>query len=276
LFATAGVFVGIAYLALVSLIFFSGLSLIRKCNPEDKKIVLGLLSTWVGFQAQSLISIDNIGISIWGWFLSGSILALKFSLHENSITNHDNNSKLAKSNKVEINLLQPVISISVLIPILIFSTAVYRIENNLFILKGISNPAFPENREPVLQYANKVLDNSVADPFYKYRSALFLFDMGYKDEAQKAISDLVKRDPINLDFLRGKVFIEESRGDIVEAISAREQISKVDPWNADNYLQLIKLYKLNNNLSKALIMKEKILSFAPGTEIAKMAIEIMS
>jgi tetratricopeptide (TPR) repeat protein len=100
--------------------------------------------------------------------------------------------------------------------------------------------------------------------------------MGYKNEAHKVVSDLIQRDPINPDFLRGKVFIEESRNDISKVISAREQISKVDPWNADNYLQLIKLYKLNNDLPKALIMKEKILSFAPGTEIAKMAIEILS
>ena len=50
----------------------------------------------------------------------------------------------------------------------------------------------------------------------------------------------------------------------------------MDPWNADNYLQLLKLYKSNDDLDKALNMKEKILSFASGTEVAKMAIEILS
>lgn len=275
LFATAGGFVGIFYLILMALILYSGASLIRQRSLEDKKIVLGLLSTWIGFQAQSLISIDNIGISIWGWLLGGSILALKFSSSKNPITNYENKTPIGNSNKVEINVFQPVISILALIPILVFSTAFYRVENNLFILKGISNPAFPENREPVFQYVNKVLDSPVADPFYKYRSALFLFDMGYKDEAYKVVSDLVQRDPLNPDFLRGKVFIEESRGNIAAVISAREQISIVDPWNAENYLQLIKLYKLNSELPKAIIMKEKILSFAPGTEIAKKAIEIL-
>lgn len=276
LFATSGVFVGIFYLALIALILFSGLSLIRQSSFEDKKIVLGLLSTWVGFQAQSLISIDNIGISIWGWLLGGSILALKFRLNENSIINRENKPTLVKSNKVEINVFQPAISTLVLIPIVIFSTSFYRIEHNLFILKGISNPAFTENREPVFQFVNKVLASPVADPFYKYRSAFFLYDMGYKDEAYKVFSNLFEKDPKNPDFLRGKVFIEESRGNIIEVISAREQISKVDPWNADNYLQLLKLYKSNDDLDKALNMKEKILSFASGTEVAKMAIEILS
>jgi O-antigen ligase len=96
LFATAGVFVGIFYLMLMALIFYSGVSLIKQINLEDKKIVLGLLSTWIGFQAQSLISIDNIGISIWGWLLGGSILALKFSLSGNLIINHENKHSLGQ------------------------------------------------------------------------------------------------------------------------------------------------------------------------------------
>ena len=276
LFATAGVFVGITYLALMALVFFSGLSLIKQSNLENQKIALGLLSTWFGFQAQSLISIDNIGISIWGWLLGGTILALKFRLDENSITNSGNEPKIVKSKKVEINLFQPAVSILVLIPVIIFSTTIYKIERDLFILKGISNPAFPENKQPVLQYVNKVLDSSLVDPFYKYRSAFFLYDMGFKNESYKVFSNLLVVDPFNPDFLRGKVFIEESRNNIAGVISAREQISKVDPWNADNYLQLLKLYEIKNELSKATLMKEKILSFAPGTEIAKTATEILS
>ena len=275
LFATAGVFVGIFYLVLMALVFFSGLSLIKQSSLERKKIVLGLLSTWVGFQAQSLISIDNIGISIWGWLLSGSILALKYGMDENLNTNDGNRITNSKTNKVEVNLFQPVISILVLIPILIFSTNFYRAEQNLFILKSISNPAFPENKQAVLQYVNKVIEGPLIDPFYKYRAALFLYDMSFKDRSYEVISELLVSDPINADFLRGKVFIEESRENIREVINARERISKVDPWNADNYLQLLKLYKANNDLPNAVIIQEKILNIAPGTEIAKSAQEIL-
>ena len=275
LFATAGVFVGISYLFLIVLIFISGISLIRQSNYEDQKIILGLLATWVGFQAQSLISIDNIGISIWGWLLGGSILGLKFSSEKKLEPVEIAKGPIRKINQVKFNLFQPVISILVLIPILIFVTSFYKVEHNLFILKGISNPAFPENKQPVLLYVNKVLDSPVVDPFYKYRSAFFLYDMGYRDESYKVFSDLLVSDPKNPDFLRGKVFIEESRNNITGVISAREQISIVDPWNADNYLQLLKLYKNNGDLNKATMMKNKILSFAPGTEVSKAAIEIL-
>jgi len=277
LFATGGILVGISYLALIVLIFYSGISLIKKNDFETSKMVLGLLATWIGFQAQSLISIDNIGISIWGWLLGGTILALKFVNGKETKIDYDNRLTNGKiNNKIEINVFQPVISILVLIPVLIFSSNFYKVERDLFILKNISIPTVPENKEPVLQYVNKVLNTPLVDPFYKYRCAIFLYDMGYKDESYKVFSDLLVLDPINPDFLRGKVFIEETRNNLAGVILAREQISKVDPWNAENYLQLINLYKLNNELGKAEEMKEKINSFAPGTEIANRATELLS
>ena len=41
------------------------------------------MSAWIGFQAQSLISIDNIGIAVWGWLLGGAIIGLSNGINEN-------------------------------------------------------------------------------------------------------------------------------------------------------------------------------------------------
>ena len=158
---------------------------------------------------------------------------------------------------------------------MIFGTLLYRVEQNLFVLKGISNPEFPQNKQPVLQFVNKVLDNPMTDLNYKYRSAFFLFDMGYSDEAYEVVLKVHLNEPRDPVFLKGLALIEVSRGNIKGAISAREQISITDPWNYDNYLELLKLYKNNGDLNNATAMKDKILSFAPGTEIAKVAIEIL-
>ena len=54
------------------------------------------------------------------------------------------------------------------------------------------------------------------------------------------------------------------------------QITKLDPWNADNYFNLGMLYKKIGDNSNALIMKNKILSFAQGTEISNKAISGLS
>jgi hypothetical protein len=99
--------------------------------------------------------------------------------------------------------------------------------------------------------------------------------MGFKAEAYQAASKLFDNDPINPDFLRGKVFYEESFGNVATIISTRKQIALIDPWNADNYFQLLKLYKLNGDIENANAMKDKILSFAAETAVAKSAVEIL-
>ena len=275
LFATAGIFVGIVYLLLIGYVLFSGINLLKRSNGEDQKITLGLLSAWVGFQAQSLISIDNIGISIWGWLLGGAILGLSRG-HKGNLEHSVINQVTPKiSNRVKINLFQPAISVLVLVPIIIFSSLLYKSESNLFYLKIITVPTSPQNKQPVLDYANKVVDNPFSDPFYKFRAAFLLLDMGFTDESYKIILNLHAYDPKNLDYLQGLAYFEEVRKNIPNAILVRNKIVEGDPWNADNYLQLLKLYMVNNDLANATAMKNKILSFAPNSQVAKAALEIL-
>jgi tetratricopeptide (TPR) repeat protein len=244
---------------------------LKQCQPNEKTIVLGLLSAWLGFQAQSLISIDNLGISVWGWLLGGSILGLSFAQKED-VKSLDKGSN---KNIVKLNLFQPLVSLIFFLPIIVFTSNLYKIEHNMFVLKGISSPSLPANKPAVLKFANEVLSNRIADPFYKYRVTFHLYDMGFKEEAYQAASNIFDTDPINPDFLRGKVFFEESLGNVATVISTRKQIALIDPWNAENYFQLLKLYKLNGDIENANAMKDKILSFAAETNVAKSAIEIL-
>ena len=271
IFAMAGFFAGIFYLSLIVYVFLSGLRLLKQCQPNEKTLVLGLLSAWLGFQAQSLISIDNLGISVWGWLLGGSILGLGFAQKKDIKSLNKGSNK----NIVKLNLFQPLVSLILLLPIIIFTSSLYKIEHNMFVLKGISSPSFPENKPAVLKFTNEVLSNPIADPFYKYRATFHLYDMGFKAEAYQAASKLFDNDPINPDFLRGKVFYEESFGNVATVISTRKQIALIDPWNAENYFQLLKLYKLNGDIENANAMKDKILSFAAETAVAKSAVEIL-
>jgi O-antigen ligase len=271
LFATSGLFVGIFYLAILIYIFFSGINLLKRCEKDQKNIVLGLLAAWVGFQAQSLISIDNIGVSVWGWLLGGSILGLSF--RGESTINQTDNQKIKRT--VQISLFQPVISVFVLVPIMTFASSLYKAERDMYVLKGISNPEYPQNKPVVQTYVDKVLSNSTADPFYQYRTAFFLYDMGYQDKAYLTVSNALASDPTNPEFLRGMIFLEESRNNFENVISLRKKISAVDPWNADNYLQLLKLYKAAGDTVGMEAMRTKILSFAENTDVAKSVLEII-
>jgi O-antigen ligase len=76
MFATGGIFLGLSYLILVISTLMVGLKLVKDSDSTQRILSLGLLSAWIAFQAQSLISIDNIGISVWGWLLTGAIFGL--------------------------------------------------------------------------------------------------------------------------------------------------------------------------------------------------------
>ena len=275
LFATAGILVGATYLALLVFIFVSGISLIRHSEMLQKKQTLGLLAIWLGFQSQSLISIDNIGISIWGWLLGGAILGLRFSKNSLATLSKSNENRSHDGKKVKINLVQPFVAACALLPTLILVVPFYKSETTLLQLKTISASPGQQYKEMALQKANEVLSYKVIDPAYKYMSAFYLSELGYTEEPYRIVVNLLASDPINPDFLRGAAALEEARPNISGAIAIRERIVAVDPWNFANYLELMRLYKANNDLLKATILQEKILKFVPETEIAESAKEIL-
>ena len=275
LFATAGVFVGTAYLLLVGYVFYTGINLVRKSNEQERLISLGLLSAWVGFQAQSLISIDNLGISVWGWLLGGSLVGLSRKKQAGIGESLTENYSSKVTNRVQINLFQPAISALILVPTLVFSSVINNFEKNLYFASAIAVPSIPQNKDKVAEYSKKVLNSYFVDPTYEYRSAVLLSNMGDKEKAFEIISNLQKEDPRNLDYLLGLVYFEELSGNTSDIIVLREKISKADPWNAENYFQLLTLYKNAGDLLKAGEVKEKILSFAPNSELAKTASEML-
>jgi DNA-binding SARP family transcriptional activator len=57
------------------------------------------------------------------------------------------------------------------------------------------------------------------------------------------------------------------------AITYREKLASIDPWNGKNYLQLMFLYKSSGDIENATLAKDRILSFAPETNEAKIALE---
>lgn len=63
----------LAYIAIQLLVLVSIIQTIRKTNKFDLHFILATM-VWVGYQVQSMISINSIGIGIWGWTVSGSII----------------------------------------------------------------------------------------------------------------------------------------------------------------------------------------------------------
>jgi hypothetical protein len=60
----------IAYVALMALVVVSAIKVLKRSKGFNP-VFAGLVGGWVAFQAQSIISINQIGLAMWGWVLSG-------------------------------------------------------------------------------------------------------------------------------------------------------------------------------------------------------------
>lgn len=266
-FATAGIVAGSTYLLLLLVIFVSSLKTLTKVNREEKRILLGLLSAWVGFQAQSLISIDNIGVSVWGWLLSGALLGLTLSVNlgseKYSITQN------SYKNKKSLGLFQPLISILFLTPVIISSYLLYKSETDYYKTRAEIFSVRPETKTLALNHAQQLLNNSLSDPQYKYFAALALYDLGLQSEAERELNSLLSADPRNLNYLKSLSIIESRKGNIAGQVKYLEQILIYDPWNAQIYLDLCVLYNSLGDFEKAKEFGMKVLEINPSSDYAE-------
>ena len=68
----------ILYLALMVLVVISAIKLLKRSNGFDPAVA-GLIAVWVAYQAQSIISLNQLGLAVWGWIISGLIIGYEIN-----------------------------------------------------------------------------------------------------------------------------------------------------------------------------------------------------
>ena len=68
-------------LTYISLMGFAGIAAVRMIirGKDFDPILAALVTAWAGYQLQSIISINQIGLAVWGWLLSGALIAYEKS-----------------------------------------------------------------------------------------------------------------------------------------------------------------------------------------------------
>jgi O-antigen ligase len=73
-----GITLALIYLLIVILVIVSAIKIIRRESSFNPSFA-GLFGAWVAYLAQSIISINQIGLAIWGWVLSGLIIGYEIN-----------------------------------------------------------------------------------------------------------------------------------------------------------------------------------------------------
>ena len=268
-FATGGLILGLTYLALNGYILKQAVSGLKNLTGSNRLYLSAIFSAWAAFHAQSLISIDNIGISIWGWVLGGAIIGLTHS--GNVLTNASEEFPQFKRNVI--NLSKSVTSGSATALAVVLVVLLYRGESNSYNGTETVNLQDSTSRTYFKDLQLKVINTPLNDPTYKLFAASRLIQGGFVDEGLQEIYKILADNPRNQDALNLLALTFEQLSNFPRAIEFREKIVLLDPWNAENYLALGNDYKKQGNLAKSNAMFLKILSFASANPIADQAKE---
>jgi O-antigen ligase len=108
--AGTGIFGFLAYLFLSSFILYYGLKYIRAFRKFDP-VFYSLFLGWCSYQIQSLVSINQIGLAIWGWVLGGAVIGYSQVAISNQQKSSDLNGvvkpKAKGKVKIDSELLDP-------------------------------------------------------------------------------------------------------------------------------------------------------------------------
>jgi O-antigen ligase len=94
-FAYGGFPMLLSYLAILSIGVWAIVKVTLRNRAYDGTFV-ALATTWLAYQLQSIISINQIGLAIWGWVLVGALVAYEYSTRDDASVEAKNKSTKEK------------------------------------------------------------------------------------------------------------------------------------------------------------------------------------
>jgi len=89
------------FLGYLAIVIAVGVSIFRftRRNTEFDPVFVSLIGVWLCYQLQSTISINQIGLAIWGWALGGAIIAYEINDSTKALTRNTEGSQPQKNMK---------------------------------------------------------------------------------------------------------------------------------------------------------------------------------
>jgi O-antigen ligase len=83
--SSGGILLVAIYATLMVVVVISAIKVLRRSTSFNPAFA-GLVAGWVAFQAQSIISINQIGLALWGWVFSGLIIGYEINTRNTVVT----------------------------------------------------------------------------------------------------------------------------------------------------------------------------------------------
>ena len=105
-FAYGGFPLLIAYLGMLLLAGIAAVKVIRRSKSYDA-VFVAMFAAWLCYQVQSLISINQVGLALWGWILTGALIAYEKATREQVTEPQSTSKKVAPIKKQSVSVFSP-------------------------------------------------------------------------------------------------------------------------------------------------------------------------
>jgi O-antigen ligase len=281
IFATAGVFAGLAYLAFIAFVGFRAFISLKNSAGKEQIMIAGIIAGWIVFLAQSMISVDSLVIAIWGWVLGGAIVGLSIPKAEASPPISGGRTPKAgsgarKAGKLEIFPYRSIVFLISLVGLCLLVVPMYRNETSTLKFSSIQAPTDPAGKDAYRAIAKKTFNQPLLNPNYKANIAVLMAKNNYAPEAINYFKETIKTDPRNTNSYSLLALVYENLKSFQEAIPLRKELTKLDPYGAENLLSLENDYFITGDEKSAVETKNAIIAMAPGTDVAKRAEKLLA
>jgi len=300
--ATGGLLLFLSYLALMMFVGWRAVVALKNHSGNKQIIVATVVGLWLTYQAQAFISIDNIGIAVWGWLFGGMIIAI--SLSEAPISVGKASPSLNKGPWIRNtkSLARPSFSVNVVTAVLVIFTlfGVSMLARGDIGLQNLNKTPVPKTLQEYAAFQQIVdveLSKHPVDPYFVETIASQLKEIGKSfatsnqveaslpifAKADGLVVNLIKEDKRNLSALLTRSQVQDalvqiyaSQKDLVKSkaalvieIESLKRMCELDPLNSGFWLQLGKAYKSAGDMTSAKSVIGKIAAFDPkGADLA--------
>jgi len=206
----------IAYFLLNGLIIKSAIHLL-KSEVRFDLVGAGLVSCWMAFFVQSLISVNQIGVAIWGWVLGGAIIGYDRFLSQEREFGKDKRESIEAS-------LSPRVVLSTFLGFLIgLGISVWPFQKDVEFASALETRNAITIQNAALQWPR--------DSFYTaYASEIFVSNELYRPALQLA-RVAVQQNP--RDYFAWQLILNNPISSEAQKNHALDRMRILDPWNSD-------------------------------------------
>jgi O-antigen ligase len=227
--ATGGLMLLFAYLSLIVFTGYRAIAALRK--SDNKVLVSGILSIWIAFQLQSMVSIDQIGLVVWGWASAGCLVALSNINPKEKVPKKSSiDTKPSSISKPKNKFKSLLVLIGILPSILLIPTIQNEmsLRNHLTALLNSDNlVSLKSNGREVVRIAS--ISNH---PELRLQAFNYLLKVGLNEDALALIKKNTLEYPNSFDSWNANALIYEQLGEKSKAISYRTKSVELDPLNS--------------------------------------------